>query len=220
MTVPVALAVVIMALGGFMLGVRWLQARRWLGTETGRKVVHVGMGGIALTFPWIFPHPRPVWALALIGIAILAAVRWVPSLTQRFGQVLGGVDRVSLGEMFFPLGVALAFTLARGQAAAFCGATGVLAIGDTAGALVGTRWGRRRYVIFGHAKTLEGSAAVWLASSACIAVAFAELDPAAGPAVLGRAMLNGAAAALAEAVLPFGLDNFVLPVVVVLLMRH
>lgn len=220
MTVPVAMAAVIAALGAFMLIVRALQAWGWVGGETGRKLVHAGMGFIALSFPWIFPHPRPVWILTVLAIALLGAVRLVPAVAQRFGQVLGGVSRASLGEIFFPLGIATAFTLARGHAAAFCGAVGVLALGDTAGALVGTRWGRRRYVIFGHSKTLEGSAAVWLVSSACIAAASAALGPAVSPAGLARALLDGAVAALVEAVLPYGLDNLVLPVVVVVLMTH
>jgi phytol kinase len=213
MTGPVAMASVLAALAALMLAVRLLQARGWVGSEVGRKLVHAGMGLIA--------DPRPVWILAVIAILLLGAVRLVPVAAQRFGQVLGGVNRASLGEIFFPPGVATAFTLAHGQAAAFCGGVGVLALGDTAGALVGTRWGRRRYVIFGHTKSWEGSAAVWLVSSGCIAIASAALgDSGMGPAQLGRALLTGAVAALAEAVLPYGLDNLVLPVLVVILMRH
>jgi phytol kinase len=221
MTGPVAMASVLAALAALMLAVRLLQARGWVGSEVGRKLVHAGMGLIALSLPWIFADPRPVWILAVIAILLLGAVRLVPVAAQRFGQVLGGVNRASLGEIFFPPGVATAFTLAHGQAAAFCGGVGVLALGDTAGALVGTRWGRRRYVIFGHTKSWEGSAAVWLVSSGCIAIASAALgDSGMGPAQLGRALLTGAVAALAEAVLPYGLDNLVLPVLVVILMRH
>lgn len=220
MTVPVAIAAVIAALGAFLLAVRALQARGWVGPEAGRKLVHAGMGLIALSFPWIFADSRPIWILTVLAIVLLGAVRLVPALTLRFGKVLGGVSRASLGEVFFPLGVAIAFTLAQRQAAAFCGAVGVLALGDTAGALVGTRWGRRRYVVFGHTKSLEGSAAVWAVSFACIAAASVWLGPPMGLAGLARALLNGGVAAVAEAVLPYGLDNLVLPVLVVILMRH
>jgi phytol kinase len=220
MTGPIAIVAVIAALAGLMLAVRLMQARRWVGGEVGRKLVHAGMGLIALALPWIFPDARPVWILAVLAILLLAAVRLVPAMTQRFGEVLGGINRASWGEIFFPIGVATAFTLARGQPAAFCGAVGVLALGDTAGALVGTRWGRRRYTIFGHIKTWEGSAAVWLVSSACIAIASAALGPPTGPAGVLRALLEGAVAALAEAMLPYGLDNLILPVLVVVLMMH
>jgi phytol kinase len=214
-----AMAAVMAALGGFMLGVRSLQMRSVVGPELGRKLVHAGMGVIALSFPWIFRDSRPVWALAALSIGILCAVRLVPPLTRRFGAVLGGVDRASLGEIFFPLGIACAFALAQGEPAPFCGAISVLAFADTAGALVGSRWGRMRYSVFGNRKSGEGSAAVWIASAACIAAASALPPTRVFASGIAAALGMGLAAMLVEAVSSFGLDNLLLPVVVVELMR-
>jgi phytol kinase len=219
MSTPAAMAAVLGALGVFMLAVRSLQAFRLLGPEGGRKLVHVGMGVIALPFPWIFTDSRPVWLLAAAAIAVLGAVRLVPTLALRFGGVLSGIGRPSLGEIFFPLGVALAFMLARGDAAAFCGAVGVLAFADTTGALVGIRWGRIRYSVAGSRKSLEGSAAVWASASACVAIAYAALGPKTWEAGLAGGVLIGLAVASVEAVSSYGLDNLLLPALVVELMR-
>jgi phytol kinase len=214
------MAAVIAALGGLMLVVRSLQARKIVGPEIGRKLVHVGMGIIALPFPWIFRDSYPIWLLAALSIAILSAVRLMPTVASRFGEVLGGVDRTSLGEIFFPLGVALAFTLAHGDAAAFCAAVGVLAFADTAGALVGTRWGRLRYSFVGHKKSVEGSTAVLVVSTVCVAIASTTLGTKTWNGGLTSGLLVGLVAALVEAVSSCGLDNLLLPAVVVELMKH
>jgi phytol kinase len=220
MNVTGRMGLVIAALGVLMVGVRSLQTRQLVGPEIARKLVHVGMGIIVLFLPWIFRDPWPVWILALVAAALLTAVRLVPAIAARFGQVLGGVDRSSLGEIFFPLGVATALTLARGNAAAFCGAVGVLAFADTAGAVVGTRWGRRKYSFAGNHKSIEGSAAVFIVSVISVATAYALLDVKTGPELLRSTLVVGSVATLVEAVSWYGLDNLFLPVVVVALMNH
>jgi phytol kinase len=203
-----------------MLGVQTLQVRRIVGPEIGRKLVHVGMGIIALSFPWVFRDALLVWLLAAISLAMLGAVRLMPSVATRFGQILGGVERTSLGEFFFPLGVAIAFTLADGNAGAYCGAVGVLAFADSAGALVGTRWGCRRYSIVGNRKSFEGSAAVLATSSLWIAIVCVSLEASTWTAGLKVGLMAGSVATLVEAVFSYGLDNLVLPLVVVELMKQ
>ncbi len=216
---PVMTAV-ICALAFLMLGVRALQARGAVGAEAGRKLVHAGMGSIALSFPWVFTDTRPVWALAALAAAILGAVRLCPAVARRFGSVLGGVDRDSLGDLLFPLGAATAFELAGADKAAYCAAIGVLAFADTAGALVGSRWGRRRYAVAGSRKSVEGSLAVLVVSSLCALVGFCVLGASALRSGIVGGIGVGLVAALVEAVASFGLDNFLLPTVVVELMAH
>lgn len=220
MRTPVGMAAVIAALGVLMVVVRVLQSCGLVGPELGRKVVHAGMGTIALSFPWVFADSRPIWALVGLSVAILLAVRWAPVLKSRFGGVLGGVDRNSWGEVFFPIGIATAFSLAQGDAASFCGAVGVLAFADTAGALVGTRWGRTRYTVAGNRKSIEGSAAVWIVSSVSVACASLALGSQSPANVLLHSLVIGLAASLLEGVASYGLDNLLLPALVVELMRH
>jgi phytol kinase len=207
------------ALGLMLCGVRLLQSAAGVGSETGRKLVHMGMGVIALALPWLFSDAGPVWLLAALATAALLAVRFIPAVTRHLGGVLGGVQRFSLGEVYFAPGVALAFTLARGQAAEFCGAVGVLTFADSAGALVGTRWGRHRYPALGQAKSIEGSAAVFVASILCVTLTAAVLGDESWPAALAGGLLAGALVTVVEAVASHGLDNLLLPPVVVGFMR-
>jgi phytol kinase len=211
---------VVGALALLMVIVRALRARGLLGPETGRKLVHAAMGTIALSFPWMFAESWPVWALAAAAAAMLGAVRLVPPLATRFGSVLGEVDRNSYGDLLFPLGAATAFELSGADHAAYCAAIGVLAFADTAGALVGLRWGRHRYCVPGGLKSIEGSLAVLVVSFACALVGFSVLG--ASAVTRGVAVGGGVAlvAALVEGAAGFGLDNFLLPAVVVELMAH
>lgn len=210
--------IVLGTLGALFLSVNALQKSGRLGAEGGRKMVHVGMGVIGLSLPWFFKTAGPVWLLGVLGGLAVAVVRFVPAATRRFGAVLGGVGRASNGDLYFPLGIALAFTLARGIPVFFCGAVGVLAFADTAGALVGTRWGRHPYSVFGNRKSLEGSAAVLFAAAGWVALSFAALGHDSWPASLQGGLLVGIAAMVIEAVSWRGLDNLLLPVAVVELM--
>lgn len=86
-----------------------------------------------------------------------------------------------------------------------------VAWGDAVGEPVGTRWGKHRYRVpslFGvpATRSLEGSAAVWLATSAAAFIALAVSGQDVATAV-GAAAVIGAAGAVAEAVSHHGLDN-------------
>ena len=93
------IAVVLFALGGLLLGARALQARGVVGAEAARKLVHLGMGCVCLAFPLLFSAAWPVWTLAGLAGASLAALRFVPVLRHGLGGVLHDVDRASLGEL-------------------------------------------------------------------------------------------------------------------------
>jgi phytol kinase len=206
-----AMVAVLGALGGLMAGVRALQLRQVVGAESGRKIVHVGMGLVCLPCPWLFADAKWVWLLAVLATAMLAAVRLVPELVRRYGGVLGGVSRSSLGDLSYPFGMALAFSLAHERPAAFCAGAAVLALGDAAGAVIGNRWGRSHYPVPGSEKSLEGSAGVWFVSLVCLAITAILLEGTPWPAAAGMALVIGSAAMIVEAVSPLGLDNLTLP---------
>lgn len=212
MNPAVGIAIVAGALGALMLGVRAMQRAGAVDAELARKLVHMGMGTVCLPLPWLFgTNVWPVLGLAVAAVSVLAAVRLVPALRSRFGGVLGGVDRTSWGELYFPAGVALVFSLARGQPEFFCVPVAVLTYADAAGALVGKRFGRTRYEAVESTKSAEGSAAVLLVTWACVTgglVAFTDL-PALHCWLMGLGL--GLFAMLVEAVSWRGLDNLLLP---------
>ena len=47
----------------------------WVNGEAARKIVHVGMGSICCTFPWLFMDKWPVWLLGGLAFATLLAIR-------------------------------------------------------------------------------------------------------------------------------------------------
>lgn len=154
------IGIVLLALGLLMPAVNVLRHRGYLQAETARKCVHLGMGTLCLSFPWLFHEPWPVWLLAALAVLALGSVRWVPGWRRRVGGVLHDVDRSSCGELYFPLGVAMVFTLARGEVLMFAIPVALLTFADAAGALIGTRWGRHPYVTLEGTKSIEGSLAV------------------------------------------------------------
>lgn len=206
---------ILVALAGLMAGVRALQAAGRIGPEVARKTVHVGMGLISFPLPWIFPDPRLIWIVAVVVAMLFAAIRLVPAMAKSMGGVLGGVSRVSLGEIYYPIGAALTFTLAHRTPFVFCSAMGGLAFGDTAGALVGSRWGRWRYAMPGGTKSVEGSGAVLVVSAACAGFSLVMADHETRTTALAGALFVGTSAAMIEALAGGGLDNLLLPVGVV-----
>lgn len=219
MNPAIAMVIILGALGGLMLGVRSLQSRARIGPEVARKFVHLGMGTISIFLPWLFASPGLVWALALIATAGLAGVRFSPAVGRHLGGVLGGVNRTSWGEIYFPLGVALSFSLAQTNRAAYCAAIGVLTFADSAGALIGGRYGRLRYSVHGDAKSIEGSTAVLIASVLCTSPALIWLGGESWKSAFTGGLLVGAAATVVEAASGRGLDNLLLPLAVVGLIR-
>ncbi len=143
-----------------------------LRAEWGRKLLHVGMGAITLSFPWLIGSSAPVLVLALLAGTWLLAVRFSPRLMARFGSALHAVDRPSWGEVYFAAGTAISYLLAGGDAMRFVLPMGVLTFADSAAAFAGAR-PMRRHPIGIHGKSWEGCAAFFAVS---LLLAFAALS--------------------------------------------
>lgn len=213
MTPFAGIALVLVVLGALLPGVKVLQARGRVGAETARKLVHMGMGCVCLTFPWLFNEDWPVWLLAGLAAFGLLLLREIKGLRRGLGSVLHDVERASLGELYFPLGVATVFTLAGDNALLFVIPVALLTFADAAGALVGRRLGRHPFATLEGTKSVEGSLAVGLAGMVCASLPLLiyGYDPL-------RALLIGATlglfALLVEAISWRGLDNIFLPLAI------
>ena len=202
------------ALGGFLLLFAGLQIVARTGTvqgESTRKMFHAGSGVLTLAFPFIFRETWPVLLLTGASAALIGAVKFVSPLRARFGGVANRVDRTTLGELYFPISVALLFYLTRGEhPLLFVIPILMLTFADATGALVGKRYGLTKYT--GAGKTLEGSIAFAVVAFFCVHV----------PLLLwtevGRAesLLTSATLALLVMVLEGsawrGLDNLFIPI--------
>jgi phytol kinase len=133
--------------------------------EWTRKLVHVLGGAASATFPWMFSTHWTVLGLGLTTFAMLA-------LGKRLGLLgsVTGVDRRSVGELYFPISVYLLFVVARHQPVFYLIALSVLVLSDTAAALLGVAYGRHSYTVANDRRTIEGSAAFLLVTFLCVHV--------------------------------------------------
>jgi phytol kinase len=202
-----------------------------------RKFVHIGAGC------WVFAVLALFKAKAA-GLLPFAAFVPANALLWRL-RVLPSVDApdASLGTVWFaatittlfaalwhPPAPAAAHSAGGGDApdlsAVAAAAVMAMTFGDALAALLGVRCGRTRYRLLRAAsvRSVEGSAAMLLASWAAMAATLAALPLGGGAAAAAAAPLSlGTAAAVAapaallatlvEAASPWGLDNVVVPAV-------
>src|SRR4051794_27653730 len=94
-----------------------------------RKLLHVGMGAVVLTFPWVFRHSWPVLLMTGLFVALLLARRLGSKSRPPAGGPLGGplgglagvldgVGRQSLGDVYFAVSVGVLFVASRHAAVA------------------------------------------------------------------------------------------------------
>ncbi len=104
------------------------------------------------------------------GSALLVGgLKFAAPLRRRLGGVVDGVQRTTLGEIYFPISVALLFWLSLGESPLlFCIPVLVLTLADATCALVGVRYGLNQFV--GASKSLEGSIAFVVVAFFCIHV--------------------------------------------------
>lgn len=203
---------IVLGLTALLVGGVWQWRRRTKPAgELTRKAVHIGMGAIATTLPWLFDRTWPVLLLCG-GLAAAFTALKLFARTSTLGEAMHDIGRDSRGDLYFALSVAVLWLLAGGDRLLFLVPVLVLTLGDAVAALVGKEYGRTFFDDGTAGKTLEGSAALFV-------VAFLTV---AGPLVLaGRvapltAVLMATTMALLvtllEAMAWHGLDNVLVPI--------
>lgn len=202
-------------LAGLLLGlplIRSLVLRTGASAETARKSVHVAMGLGCVAFPWIFERPLPVWVLTGIVTLLLGVLRIIPSLRSGVGSALHGIKRLSYGEILFAPAVAAVFHWAQDRPLLHVIPIGILTISDAAGALAGTRWGKRSYGCGDGFKTVEGSLMFLATAFLCVFLPLyfsVETDTL---RAFWIALILATLAMMAEGTSDRGFDNLVVPV--------
>ena len=205
------------ALAGWLVLIRLWQRLTNPHPEWARKLLHVGVGMVGFGFPFVIASRLPVWITCTLAALTMLALRFSKPLKTGLGGVLSSVNRVSLGEFYFLLGLPALFTLSQGGAL-YGTALAILTFADAAAALVGTFRGKHRFSAEPDAKSLEGTL-TFFAVSFVICVTGLGVNGL-GPLEATLAALTVAAMmALLEAVARDGLDNLLLPVCAYLLLR-
>jgi phytol kinase len=205
---------------GLIALAEWLRRAVGLRQEWTRKLVHVGAG------LWVFGVLAlfDTWQIGVLPFATFIIGNY---LFYRY-RVFDAMDAQdgTPGTVYFAIAITLLFGLLwRPQGPidhapfAVAGAM-ALAWGDALAAVLGRRYGRHRYRIWGGERSLEGSAAMFLASATAMLLALvlvpgsalsAHAAPIGGGRALAAALLGAGVATLAEALSPHGTDNLSVP---------
>lgn len=215
-----AILLVLSVLTGVMACLKQVSARCNLHPETSRKAVHIVMGLVTLSFPWLFRATWPVMLLTVLAVAALAGTRLITPLRERFGGVLHGVERHSLGEVYFPLAVAALFLLSAGDRLLYVIPLLTLTLADAVAALVGVRYGQHRFCTSEGTKSAEGSLAFFLVAFLSAHVPLLLLSNTGRAESLLIALVLGILVMLFEAVSVGGLDNLFIPLGCYALLRR
>lgn len=204
---------VILAAGmGMLAGLNAYQARRPQNSEVARKLLHIAMGLLALTLPWLFDSAWPVVLLAGAGMIILCGIRLSYFLRRNLGGSIGSIARTSYGDLCFLLAIVLLFVAARDRAFLYVVPIAILTFADSGAALVGVPLGRLRYPALGGVKSIEGSAVFFTIALLCAGA----LLPVFGEQGSGETFFTATALALAttflEGLSGNGFDNLTIPV--------
>jgi phytol kinase len=176
-----------------------------------RKLLHTGSGLLTLSFPWLFDTPTPVILLCATTASLLLAVKVVPAFRRQLGQVVDGVDRETLGEVYFPIAVATLFVLAHGlDPLLFTVPILILSLADAVSALIGARYGQVRFT--GSNKSLEGSAAFFIVAFFSVHVPLVLFGDAGGVETLLISLILAFLVMLLEGCAWAGLDNLFIPI--------
>ncbi len=193
-----------------MAGLHLFQQRMQPHPEVVRKLFHVLMGLATLALPWLFDAAWPVLFLSGSTVALLGFVKR-SRLRGGVGQILDGVERTSLGELYFPVAVSAVFVLSKGDPILFCIPILILTLSDAGAALIGIRYGSLHYGAAEETKSIEGSVAFFLTTFVSVIVSLLLFTDIGRPETVLIALLLGLLAMMLEAVAWSGLDNLFIP---------
>ena len=192
-------------------GLRWFQRHYSPHPELPRKILHAGSGLLTLSFPFLFDRLWPVLLLTGGSASLIAAIKFLKPLRKPLGGVVDGVSRTTLGEIYFPISVAVVFWLSLGRSPLlFCVPILVLTLADATGALVGLRYGQTRFE--GASKSVEGSIAFLIVAFLCIHIPLLLWTTTGRAETLLIALTMALLVMLLEGSAWRGLDNLFIPI--------
>ena len=124
--------------------------------ELKRKIAHVATGVATLPFPWIFPKRWPVIVILVLALGAMAMLRSKLFAGKSMNTVLHDVQRKSYGEFYLLFAIGFLFMVSYGTPVLFVLPVAIIALSDTASALVGTKYGQKHLAIAGGQKSVEG----------------------------------------------------------------
>lgn len=121
--------------------------------ELTRKVVHIGSGNVILLAWWL-----QISTWVIITAAIMAAIIAIISYVTPILPSINSVGRKSLGTLFYAVSIGILAAIFWQNNPEYT-AIGILTMawGDGMAAIIGQRYGKHTYQLFGITKSWEGS---------------------------------------------------------------
>jgi phytol kinase len=163
--------------------------------------------------PLLFSSPLP-----FIIVCAIFAVLLTFDTRYHFVKAMASADDGNWGTVYFPIAAGTVAWLFWETPPVMVAAIMPLTWGDGMAEVIGRKFGRNRYTVFGHTRTLEGSAAflVFGTVATWLALTVVPGAPDLSPTVaLAPAVTAVAAATLIEALSIRGLDNLTITAVVI-----
>ena len=150
------LTVVVLLLISLLI-IKLFEKKLKLNGEMKRKLFHMSMGIVMLSFPYIFNSIVSVGTLGVIALIVLFCLKNT-KLKDSLGTILYSVNRESLGEVFFVISVFTIFYLSKGDKILYSIPILILTFADSIAALIGKNYAKKNLAEETEdAKSLEGS---------------------------------------------------------------
>lgn len=174
-----------------------------------RKIIHILSAIVIIFFPYFFSLQQII--IISLFFAFLFTLARVLRMVKIFNlfKIINKVNRISWGEIFYPLGVMLsAIFFLPDRVLAFQFGILVLGLSDALANIFGGLFGTYKVKIFGGVKSLEGSLVFFLSTFILLLV----LNGCCGTSLIFSYLLTALILTIIEFALYFGLDNLFLPI--------
>jgi len=182
--------------------------RKWRGysTEFTRKLIHISVGMWAFGTVLLFEH----WYFAIIPPLSFVVLNYISYRGEIFKSVELG-EKGNLGTVYFPISFAIILCLFWERPSLLVASLMPMTWGDALAAILGRRYGQRKYTILGSSRSVEGSLAMFLFSWLSTFVALLLLPPLGWQTSLLYSLAVAVVATLVEALSPWHIDNLTVP---------
>jgi phytol kinase len=182
--------------------------RKWRGysTEFTRKLIHVSVGLWAFGTVLLFQH----WYFAIIPLLSFVLLNYISYRGGIFKSVETG-EKGNLGTVYFPISFAIIICLLWERPNLLVASLMPMTWGDALAAVLGRRYGQRKYSVLGSTRSMEGSLAMFLFSWLSSFLALLLLPPLGWQTSMLYALAVAVFATLVEALSPWHADNLTVP---------
>lgn len=212
------MSLVMVILSAAMSVLSYVKKKTGCEPELIRKALHVLMGFVTLSFPYLFKEAWPVAVLSIVTAVVLSFVGKLKALNN-WGCVLKADGRQSYGHICFPLGIGILYTLTHGEPLFFTIPVLILTMADAVSALVGIKYGMHKYKTMDGAKSTEGSLAFFTFALLGTLIPLDLFTSMPADQALFISLIMGILAMLFEGVAWRGFDNLAIPLGALLVLR-